>query len=947
MVTGLTLLSAIFKLAALNSRSLWLDEGYTLYRISSSWALNLRNQINMPLYGITSDPHPPVYFLLVKAVAEFAGNNELLLKLVSVYAGILFVPLLFVMTRRLFSARAGLIAAVFAALSPLIAWYSDELRAYALITTLAALCIYLGYTALATQKKTRWLGWGLALLAAQFTHWAFIGFFAAHALAVLPTLAKWMRSAKSAQPGQKAARVGGVMALAAGLIAFGWLFDAPGILKRLTTGAEYGYAFVPLHTFIASIFSGALFGVNFVDPTNEALVWLSALAFALCLVLLRRRRLAFYFVAASAILPPAVWFLMSLFKPNYHGIRHLMMVIPPILAVFAAAIDLALKSARPAARWAGRAGLAALLMCFSVGLVSVYAPTPEKEDNWREMARVIRDGWQEGDVLLGNAGTPLHVLRSYIGARVPITTFYTSEFGSMSAAQRAQIYAAHHRLWFANTGGAPLNKGEATDLADKRVLANVHVPARTTTLELLLIELRPQLAAALPADAQPVEPDVDANGPQIAGYAIRPGSPFAQYPAMKLSLFWRRGAEDGSPNLALRVENSAEPWLSWNSDARLQNPPAGWQGQTLWQVDYDVPVPLGLPDQAYQFKLASSAGGQAQVLDAPLSRATFDCCLRIARWNPNRVSIPQPPTGPARLDSVLGWFDGQVFVPGTDDMRAAEFGDVTLVKTVQTGVVRPGDVLPVALNWRVKQPALAGWENELRLEPLLGAALASARQPAGALDAPVSGWKAGEIYRDQLSVQVPQTAVPGLYRLQLGRVRAGRVVDGALIGMIRVEDYPHSPVPAPITQTLNAKIGELALLGWQPPASFARDTPLELHTFWQFAAQPPREGVLFVHVVSADGKVEAQYDKAPLDGKRATQTFRAGDGLDQLNLITLKPDLPAGEYTIYAGIYNRADVTRWEAAQDGLPAKDNLVRLGSFTLGPPMIHTVYLPGITR
>ncbi|HQV70287.1 MAG TPA: glycosyltransferase family 39 protein [Thermoflexales bacterium] len=953
-ITGLTLLSAIFKLAALTSRSLWLDEGYTLYRTASSWSLNLRNQIDMPLFGIASDPHPPVYFLLVKAVAEFAGNNELLLKLVSAFAGVLFVPLMFVMARRLFSARAGHIAALFAALCPLAAWYSDELRSYSLIASEAALCIYLGYLAITSPKMTRWLAWGLALVVAQFTHWAFLGFLMAHMLAVLPTLVQWMRSAKNWKPGQRVLLVAGGIALAAGLGASAWLFDAPGILKRMTTGAEYGYAFVPLHTFIASIFSGTLFGVNFIDPTNEVLVWLSAVGFAVCLgVLWRGRtgkngRLAFYFVMASTILPPAVWFLISLIKPNYHGIRHLMMVVPPILAVFAAAIDLALKAVRPAARWAGRAGLAVLLMCFSVGFVSVYVPTSEKEDNWREMAQVIRDDWQEGDVLLGNAGTPLHVLRSYIGAQVPIPTLYTGEFGGMSADQRAQFYAGHLRLWFANTGGAPLDKGEATDLADKRVLAKIHVPARTTTLELLLIELHPQLVAGLPHGALPVLADVNASATQIAGYAIGPGSPFAEHPSMKLSLFWKRGStQTASPNLALRMENNAELWLDWNSDARLQNPPPGWQGQTFWQIDYDVPVPLGLPDQAYQFKLTASAGGQTQVVDAPLSRAAFECCLRIARWNPARVSIPQLQTGPARMDAVRATFDGQILTAGTDDARVAEFGDVTLVKTVQAEMVRPGDVLPVALNWRVKQTALAGWENEVRLEPFIGGAVASAKRAAGTADAPVSGWKIGEIYRDQLSLQVPYGAAPGVYRLQLERVRPGRAADVALIGLVRVEDYPRSPVPGPIPQTLNAKIGEMTLLGWQPPPVYRRNVPLELHTFWQFGAQPQREGVLFVHVVSSEGKVVAQYDNAPLDGKRATQTFRAGDGLDQLNPITLQPDLPAGEYTIYAGIYNRKDVTRWEAAQDGTPAKDNLVRLGAFTLGQPMDYTMYLPVITR
>jgi hypothetical protein len=105
-------------------------------------------------------------------------------------------------------------------------------------------------------------------------------------------------------------------------------------------------------------------------------------------------------------------------------------------------------------------------------------------------------------------------------------------------------------------------------------------------------------------------------------------------------------------------------------------------------------------------------------------------------------------------------------------------------------------------------------------------------------------------------------------------------------------------------------------------------------THWRVDTTLARNGVLFVHVIAPDGLPVSQDDNPPLvDGNpRSTLTFRAGDGIDQLHRLDLKPDLPAGEYTLYAGIYDREGGARWPAQQDGAPAVNDLVKLGTFTL---------------
>ncbi|HQW36758.1 MAG TPA: hypothetical protein PKY60_15065, partial [Thermoflexales bacterium] len=65
---------------------------------------------------------------------------------------------------------------------------------------------------------------------------------------------------------------------------------------------------------------------------------------------------------------------------------------------------------------------------------------------------------------------------------------------------------------------------------------------------------------------------------------------------------------------------------------------------------------------------------------------------------------------------------------------------------------------------------------------------------------------------------------------------------------------------------------------------------------------------------------------------RSTLTFRAGEQIRQLHRVVVPYGAAPGAYHLFAGIYNRSDIARWEATQNGAPAKDNLVDLGTIEL---------------
>jgi hypothetical protein len=122
----------------LGRASLGLDEARLALNVGTrSWAGLLR-----PLdYDQAA---PPLFLWLEKAATLIGGMNELALRFPAIAAGILCIPLLYVVARRVASDRVGLIAAAVAAFSPLLIRYSVESKPYGLDLAVALGLLYLG-----------------------------------------------------------------------------------------------------------------------------------------------------------------------------------------------------------------------------------------------------------------------------------------------------------------------------------------------------------------------------------------------------------------------------------------------------------------------------------------------------------------------------------------------------------------------------------------------------------------------------------------------------------------------------------------------------------------------------------------------------------------------------------------------------------------------------------
>lgn len=144
MIWLVLLLGLTLRLINLN-QSLWLDEAITAQAVKNYSFGEL-----IPRFS-PGDFHPPLYYLFLKMWTNFFGYGEIVLRLPSVIFGVGAIFFVYLIGKKLFSKRTGIIAAIFLAVNPLAVYYSQEARMYSLAMMLVAGAIWF-----LLEKKWGW-----------------------------------------------------------------------------------------------------------------------------------------------------------------------------------------------------------------------------------------------------------------------------------------------------------------------------------------------------------------------------------------------------------------------------------------------------------------------------------------------------------------------------------------------------------------------------------------------------------------------------------------------------------------------------------------------------------------------------------------------------------------------------------------------------------------------
>ena len=173
-----TLVGGVIRFVGLGRQDLWLDETVTASLLDRSLG-------DMLSALESSESTPPLYYVLAWAWARVVGLEPTAIRSLSALVGTLTIPVVYVAGTTLVSRRAGFAAAALAAVSPLLVWYSQEARSYALLTLLTALSFAFFARAIARRSTHAFVGWAASSALALATHYFAVFLIAAEAVALL------------------------------------------------------------------------------------------------------------------------------------------------------------------------------------------------------------------------------------------------------------------------------------------------------------------------------------------------------------------------------------------------------------------------------------------------------------------------------------------------------------------------------------------------------------------------------------------------------------------------------------------------------------------------------------------------------------------------------------------------------------------------------------------
>ncbi len=163
-ISLLALAAFAVRAASLDAQSLWRDEVDALHFAVAPWPEMLSNFTRPGWNG-------PFYFLLLRGWVALTGTSEYAMRFSSLAFGVLCVPLVYALGRRLFNRQIGTLAALLVTTSPYLTWYSQEVKMYTLVPALALLAIY-GLRRAIEGEGWRW--WAVQIVATSLAFYSHI-----------------------------------------------------------------------------------------------------------------------------------------------------------------------------------------------------------------------------------------------------------------------------------------------------------------------------------------------------------------------------------------------------------------------------------------------------------------------------------------------------------------------------------------------------------------------------------------------------------------------------------------------------------------------------------------------------------------------------------------------------------------------------------------------------
>jgi uncharacterized membrane protein len=168
--------AAFLLLALIGTKSLWVDELFTL-RVAGQSSLG-----DLVRACVENERRPPLYYLVLHAWQAIAGTGEFAARLFSVFFALLSLPLLGRLARGLGMERLCLAAAALLAFAPTFVLYAPMVRAYTMAVAAGLLSTILFVEVIERPSSRAWAGYVAAAVVLLYTDYALLSLLAAQNL---------------------------------------------------------------------------------------------------------------------------------------------------------------------------------------------------------------------------------------------------------------------------------------------------------------------------------------------------------------------------------------------------------------------------------------------------------------------------------------------------------------------------------------------------------------------------------------------------------------------------------------------------------------------------------------------------------------------------------------------------------------------------------------------
>lgn len=591
---SLFLLAFALRLYRLGAQDIWGDEAFSIWLSSKP--------LSQVMAG-AADTHPPFYPVLLFAWLRLVGTSAWAARALSAIIGTLVIPLVVVLSRRWSPGRSSLawFAALLAACSPLLIYYSQETRMYELVCLLALASVYFTL-ALAEGWQDR-VG-GLASSVAFFISTALALYTHYYAFFVLAAENLYMFARLR---GRAAALVRWGLLQVLLLVAYvPWVIVQSGFLggKASARVDEWSWSGVELifgRTLVA--FSSGLSATPLLGQVS-AVIFVVLMAAGLILAVRARRRMSWLIPLYLAI-PLVIAWLVNPVLPFFYE-RYVLLALPAFYLLAALGLDEVGRRSRPVAF----AGLGALLLLGASSLANYYWDDAFAKGKYGQMMSYVADHARAGDALILNNPLQKPLFQYYEPRSVP--SYFLPDGAPLedpgTRQQLADIARDHARVWLVMYGNPA--EFDPTGYLERwlgshgyKTLARGYVDAS------LSLYVMPDASAA--AFERPVG--------AIAGSSIRLVSfdldraAYSPGQILRLTLHWRAEAPINKrytvfthligDDAAGNVVNPATGSPVW---AQMDGEPVGGSHPTTaWQVgervddSYGLELPANLPPGSY------------------------------------------------------------------------------------------------------------------------------------------------------------------------------------------------------------------------------------------------------------------------------------------------------------------------------------------------------------